>query len=395
MLDNEFPPLGGGTGVVNYHLLEELRKYPEIHVDLVTSSRSKSTYEQELFAKRIRIFKVPVNNLNIHHSSNIELIRYILKGFLFARKLQRAEPYDLCMAFAGVPAGFIAWLLRWMYGLPYLVSLQGPDVPGFEARYRTLYPFLRPFLRAIWGRAAFVTAISEGHRALAEKTLPGLRMPVIPNGVDLGLFSQSNGKPDRVNSNVSVLCVGRLIERKGQHYLLKAFARLLEQHRDLAQDVNLVFVGTGDSYSKLVSLADELHIRKSVVFTGVVPRENMPAIYRSADIFVLPSFNEGMSIALLEAMASCLPVIVTDAGGTAELVQRGVNGLVVPWADSEALAGAIAMLVRDQESRRSMGEAARARAQDFTWSEYAEQHLDLFRQMVQSGGSSSVRQRNN
>ena len=80
---------------------------------------------------------------------------------------------------------------------------------------------------------------------------------------------------------------------------------------------------------------------KDVTFAGFVPREDMPAVYRKADIFVLPSAHEGMSIALLEAMASGLPVIVTDTGGTTELVNHGRNGEIVPWGDTRALSKAL------------------------------------------------------
>ena len=75
ILDNEFPPLGGGTGVINYHVMTELDRHEQVQVDLVTSSRTKGQYEVEQFGSRGRIFKVPVHNKNIHHSSNVELLR--------------------------------------------------------------------------------------------------------------------------------------------------------------------------------------------------------------------------------------------------------------------------------------------------------------------------------
>ncbi len=134
MLDNEFPPLGGGTGVINYHVLKEFGGCPDVFVDLVTSSRSAHEFETEQFAERITIYKVPVDNHNIHHSSNRELLRYAWRGLEFSRKLIQQRAYTASLAFAGVPAGAISYMLKLLYGLPYLVSLQGPDVPGFEAR---------------------------------------------------------------------------------------------------------------------------------------------------------------------------------------------------------------------------------------------------------------------
>ncbi len=135
MFDNEFPPLGGGTGVVNFHLLEEMARRPDVTVDLVTSSRTRARYETEQFADRITIYKVPVDNHNIHHATNRELLRYSWRGLWLARRLATEHRYDASFAFAGVPAGAISYLLSLTHGLPYVLSLQGPDVPGFEARY--------------------------------------------------------------------------------------------------------------------------------------------------------------------------------------------------------------------------------------------------------------------
>ena len=146
MFDNEFPPLGGGTGVVNLHLLEEMALRPDVTVDLVTSSRTRARYETEPFADRITIYKVPVDNRNIHHATNRELLRYGWRGLRLARQLASQHHYDVSFAFAGVPAGAISHLLRLTHGLPYVLSLQGPDVPGFEARYNYLYPLLTPLI---------------------------------------------------------------------------------------------------------------------------------------------------------------------------------------------------------------------------------------------------------
>ncbi|GIV96211.1 MAG: 1,2-diacylglycerol 3-glucosyltransferase [Herpetosiphonaceae bacterium] len=376
MLDNEFPPLGGGTGVVNYHILKELAGYPEIWVDLVTSSRSRDSYEQEDFAERIKIYKVPVDNRNIHHSTNHELLRYCSRGLRLSRKLLKERHYDLSFAFAGVPAGAISYILYITAHLPYIVSLQGPDVPGFEARYNYLYPFLRPILRIIWGKASVVTAISRKHEQLARQTMPDLNIPIIYNGVETDVFIPAETRSGPIN----VLCVGRLIERKGQHHLLRAFARLQQQLPNHL--LVLTLVGTGDFEPTLKHLAYDLGIIDSVHFTGFVSREEMPALYRSADIFVLPSQNEGMSIALLEALASGLPVVVTDTGGTDELVTPGINGLVVGWADVEALVAALQKLIEDENLRRRMGTASRQVALRFSWRNITEQYVDLMARSI-------------
>jgi glycosyltransferase involved in cell wall biosynthesis len=299
-------------------------------------------------------------------------------------KLTRRHQYDLSFSFSAVPAGVIGLLVGKLTGLPSLVSLQGPDVPGFESRYRLLYPFLKPLLRAVWRNAAVVTATSREHRNLAARTAPGLEIAVVENGVDTRLFTP----PDvpRKSEVLEILCVGRLIERKGQHHLLRALANLNKE----AGRAHLTLVGTGDAGPRLRRMAEELGLEDDVTFAGVVPPERMPAVYRSADVFVLPSENEGMSLALLEAMASGLPVIVTDTGGTAELVREGVNGCVVRWGDVDALTRAAAGLMRDLEARGRMGIASRAAAEQFSVEQVSRKYLDLCRQVSREPECTSV-----
>ena len=371
MFDNEFPPLGGGTGVVNLHLLEEMAVRPDVTVDLVTSSRTKARYETEVFADRITIYKVPVDNRNIHHATNRELLRYSWRGLRLARQLASTHRYDVSFAFAGVPAGAISYLVGLTHGLPYMLSLQGPDVPGFEARYNYLYPMLTPIITRIWRHAGVVTAISAEQVALAHRTMPQLPLVTIPNGVDTNAFvpaTRTLGRP------FTMICVARLIERKGQHHLLQAFAQLRAAS---PEPMALIFVGTGDAEPQLREMAANLQVADAVTFKGFVPREHMPPVYHEADVFVLPSQHEGMSIALLEAMASGLPVVVTDTGGTAELVTQGANGEIVPWGDVPMLTTALQRLANDVEQRQRMGEESRCRALAFGWPALAARYLEL------------------
>ena len=123
MLDNEYPPLGGGTGVVNECILKNWAARDDVEVDLVTSSRTRDQYEREELAQNLRIHKVPVDNKNIHHSTNRELLTYAWRGWRYARSLVKRSGYDICLAWAGVPAGGVAMWLKWEFGLPYIVSL--------------------------------------------------------------------------------------------------------------------------------------------------------------------------------------------------------------------------------------------------------------------------------
>jgi phosphatidyl-myo-inositol dimannoside synthase len=375
MLNNEFPPLGGGTGTVNLAILQRLAGLSELEVDLVTSALGRRA-EEFRFAERVRIFRVPVNNRVIHHSTNRELIAYAVRAWSLAARLHRARSYDFCFAWSAVPAGGVAWALRRTTGLPYLVRVGGPDIPGFEPRYHLLYPVLTPIIRSIWRGAEVVVAKCEEEAAMIRAVDKNVPICLIPNGVELKAFPPA--APPAEGGPLRLLCVARLIERKGQRYLIQAVKRLTDQ----GIDVSLDLIGTGDARASLEAWARAWGMKERVRFMGYVPREKIAAHYAAAHVFVLPSYNEGMSVATLEAMAAGLPLVVTRTGGTADLVEEGVNGWTFPWGEVESLAGHLRRLAVDRSLARRFGTASRARAAQFSWEQAFEKYVGLFERLT-------------
>ena len=377
MLDNELPPLGGGMGTANLALLRDFANRPGLEIDVITSALG-GRREFEQFSEHIRIFKVPVWNKNIHHSSNRELILYALQAFWLGFKLQRKQHYDFCFAWSAVPAGGSALLLNKLQKLPYMVWVSGPDIPGFEQRYTTLYKLLLPVLRAVWRNARPVIAKCQQEADMIHAVVKDLPVEIIPNGVDLSGFQPGPPIPD--DGPLQVFCAARLIERKGQHHLIRAVKQLSDQ----GVEVIASLAGTGDSLEAYQKLAQELGVSERIRFLGYVPREEIPRHYAAAHVFSLPSFNEGMALAALEAMGAGLPLVLTRTGGTDELVEEGVNGFTHDWGDVEALAGHLRRLAQDRPLARRMSLASRQRAAQFSWEGIAERYLGLFQKLAVS-----------
>ncbi|MFQ3633873.1 glycosyltransferase [Roseiflexus sp.] len=370
MLNNEFPPLGGGTGTVNKALLQRFARVADLEIDLFTAALGR-TPEREQFSERIQIYKVPVNNRDLHHSSNRELLMYAAGVLPAALARHRAIPYDFCFAWSAVPAGGAALALRYLTGLPYLVRVCGPDIPGFEERYGWLYPLLTPFIRAVWRQAHLVVAKCDDEAAMIRQIDPSITPTIVPNGVDVAAFHVAT---PRLYGPLRIICVARLIERKGQHHLLLALRRL----RDAGVAATVEFVGTGDAAQTYRAEAERLGVADLVTFAGYVPREHIAERYASADVFVLPSYNEGMSVATLEAMAAGLPLVVTRTGGTKELVHDGENGLTFAWSDIETLTQHLMYLASNRQVLQRMGAASRQRATQMSWEMVALRYLDIF-----------------
>ncbi len=265
MLDNEFPPLGGGMGTANKALLERYARTPELEIDLITSALDRRR-EVERFAEHIRIIKVPVWNQNIHHSTCRELLLYSLQTLPLALKYHRARPYNFCFAWSTLPAGAVAFALRRLVKLPYIVWVSGPDIPGFERRYRFVYPLLSPSIRAVWRNAAVVIAKCRGEIEMIRAVDSISNIRYVPNGVDLGIFHPGPTVPD--DGPLRVICVARLIERKGQDQLIEAVKRLV--HDEI--DVILTLVGSGDSQWDYEEQARRSGIRDRIQLTPLSKR---------------------------------------------------------------------------------------------------------------------------
>jgi phosphatidyl-myo-inositol dimannoside synthase len=115
-----------------------------------------------------------------------------------------------------------------------------------------------------------------------------------------------------------------------------------------------------------------------VEFAGYIPREDLPARFAAADVFVLPSYNEGMSLAALEALSSGLPLILTMTGGTEWLVQDNCNGFTYDWGDVAALVECLRKLATDHQLRLEMSRASRQIALQYSWNKISSKYLNLF-----------------
>jgi phosphatidyl-myo-inositol dimannoside synthase len=369
MLNNEYPPVGGGTGTVNKKTLEGLKFQKDIYIDLITGSQGKKN-EFEQLADNIRIFKIGLDRKNIHHASNVELAKYAFKAFLMSRKLHRLEKYDVSFSWSTVPAGFVSLLLYFYFNLNYILRVGGPDIPGFEKRYAFIYKLISPLIKLIWRKSKLIITKCRTEREMVLAINPKLNVQIVPNGVDTGFF-----KPiiKTFVQPLKLICAARLIKRKGQDLLIRAVAALKQQGFDIEVDL----VGDGDEFANFRKLVKELDVQGQINFCGYIPNHQMHEYYQKADVFVLPSYNEGMSNALLEAMACGLPVVVTNVGGTYELVKDGENGFVFNPGGLDRLIQILKTMSTNPQLLEGMGKNSRKSAEPFDWQGIVYKYLNV------------------
>jgi D-inositol-3-phosphate glycosyltransferase len=224
------------------------------------------------------------------------------------------------------------------------------------------------------------------------------RVAVIPCGVDPTMFHpvrQADAREllGRDQCERLILFVGRIEQIKGIDVLLRSLGLLFQRHPDLRSDVCLLVVGgaldPGDDAPEtekileLRRLVHEHRMESNVAFVGSRGQEELALYYAAADVCAVPSLTESFGLVALEAMACGTPVVGTRVGGLQTVIENGESGLLVPAGDYEALAEAIARVLKDARLRMHLAHGARDRAEHFTWRRVGDRMVDLYDRVLE------------
>lgn len=372
LINYEFPPLGGGAGRGTHNLARGLATAGH-SVDVLTS-RAIDDRKTELI-DGFRVHRVKSYRKGIHDSGFRGAFTFLLFALPVFLRLTSSGKYDIVHYFFSLPTGLLRFLPGKHRRVPYIVSLRGSDVPDYDMFNTSLqfaHKLLMPITRSIWRNSAQVVALSSDLAKTAAKVDGEVDIKIIPNGIESELFvHDANIKYEHRKKNpskkVQLICVTRLIERKGVQVLLQAMAKLNES-------VYLTIVGEGNYKATLQALAHRLELDSKVHFYGYCPREQLVQLYNQSDIFVLPSMAESFGMVFVEAMSCGLPVIGASVGGVPDIIQED-NGVLVEPGSVEDLVVAIQNLATEPELREQFGLANREKAVErYSWRSVAERY---------------------
>ncbi|MCO1618449.1 glycosyltransferase family 4 protein [Micromonospora sp. CPM1] len=348
LITNDFPPRPGGIQSFVHNLA--VRQQPGSVVVYASSWRGAEKFDADQPFEVVR-----------------ERTRVLLPTPLIARRaarLARAYDCDTVWFGAAAPLGLLAAGLRRRAGIRRAVAL----THGHEVGWAAL-PGARSALRRIGRSVDVTTYLGEYTRARLARVLDGpTELRRLAPGVDVDTYHpEVDG--GRVRSRLGladrpvVVCVSRLVPRKGQDMLIRA----LPEIRRRVPDAALLVVGGGPYRSTLEKLARQAGLERDVVFTGSVPSAELPAHYAAGDVYAMPCRTrnrgldvEGLGIVYLEASATGLPVVAGDSGGAPDAVREGETGYVVGGRDVAQLADRVATLLADRDLARQFGAAGRA-----------------------------------
>ncbi len=273
--------------------------------------------------------------------------------------------FDIVDAHYLYPDGVAAAMICARLGKPLVITARGTDV-NLIPRYRVPRRWI---LWAAKRASALVTVCQALKDALVEMGVPGGRIHVLRNGVDLDQFRPAGRERIRERLGLrkpTLVSVGHLIERKGHDLVIRALTEL--------PDMELLIIGDGQQSSALMDLAKNLGVAGRVRFAGELPQAELARYYSAADALVLASEREGWPNVLLESMACGTPVIATRVWGTPEVVQASDAGLLIEERTPACIAAAARRLLADPPRRA----ATRHYAERFSWDETTRGQLDLF-----------------
>lgn len=371
----EYPPIGGGGGVINALLAQELAKRHDVTV-LTSQALDLAA---DCVENDVRVLRAPVffrRSLSV--ANLVSMFAYLPMGVRRGRALLSTEPFDVINTHFALPTGPVGdWLAR-RFALPNVLSVHGGDL--YDPSKWTS-PHRHPALRAWVGRLArsadAVVAQSENTREnLLRYFARDVGASIIPLGIQrppqVSAVRSDYGLSDE---EIVMVAVGRLIKRKRLDQLVDALARL-------PKNVRLLVVGSGPEEPGLRAQAAALDVAGRMTFMGRVSEEEKFRLLSVADFFASTSHHEGFGLVFLEAMAMGLPVVCYGHGGQTDYLVDGRTGYLVQLDDIAAFAQSCSRLCEDQARRSAMGQWNRARVEEFFIDNCARRYEELFESVI-------------
>ena len=378
-ISRRFFPTISGMSVYAANLLRELVK-SGVDVTLV------SQYRSDVLGRKVygggappEVPGVKVIGLELVGEQNGGDFETDIVRIVEAVKSEHADkPFNLLHAQYGYPTGFAALEASKLLGVPNVVSIQGGDGHwvgvGCCATHRdAMRIVLENANEILIGSKSFAAEVEENHRVDVSG------FAIVPGAVDTNSFAprddwRAGAFIDAIEPKI--LYHGRVDRRKGALDLLEAFADLI---KEIDTKPRLIYSGIGPDFEAVQARINELNLNDKVEMRGHVEYENVPQIYREADIFASPTYAEGFSNTILEAMASGLAIVSTRAVGVVDCLRNGENGLLVEIGNIAQIKNALSeVLVNTELRRKLMANALEECRRVYMWEKIGRQIIGIY-----------------
>ncbi|MBK6609788.1 MAG: glycosyltransferase [Sphingobacteriales bacterium] len=381
VINNEYPPLGGGAGVCTRYQSEGWANQMGHQVSIITSwYKGQPAIEEN---GNLTIYRIVCRRKHDFQSNPIEMLSFAFAAKKFLNQHLISHSYHICIAHYALPSGWVAKYAYQHFKLPYSIISHGHDIPFAHPKQMLKYHLPTYFwLKSIFSKAKRTVLLTTEMKQMADNFLGenySKKNIVIPNGCHSASFYPDESKK---NKQFTILFAGRLVTQKDPLTFLKAIRILKETKPDISFKVNIL--GDGPMRRQMENFVVKNHLSGCVTFHGWVNKATMLAHYQASSLQIISSIYEAMSIAALEALSCGLYLISTPVSGNNELIIPSMNGQLVPFKNPDAIASNLAHFYENKFTSKYKipeGETQNLRCK-FDWANINQQYESIIRQVV-------------
>jgi len=294
------------------------------------------------------------------------------------KKIYQEFPFDLIHAHVVLPDGFAATKIKCIYHKPMIITIHGQDL------YVTINKNnnCKVAMNSVFKKADKIITVSSKLKKMAANGIGfNDKIMVIGNGVPFNkiIAEENNSLSGKIANSKIILSASSLFHRKGIYFNLRAFSKLVDKYPNLKYQI----IGDGPEKNCLKKIAFDLGINNQVDFLGKLSHENVLSYMAKADIFSVPSWNEGFGVVYIEAMALGKPVIGCRGEGIEDFVEHKKTGMLVKPKNTDSLVEALEFLLSYPDEARVIGEKARSLVlENYTWEKNAGKIVEVYQEVL-------------
>ena len=375
IINYEFPPLGGGGGVVTYDLAIEWEKYGRVDV-LTSNFEGLDSFEN---VKGINIFRTRVFFRKSRDvASFISMLSFLITGFFTGFKLCKTNRYDIINTHFAVPSGPLGYVLGKFFKIPNVLSLHGGDIydPSKKLSPHKSFIFGR-IVKFILNRADKIVAQSTSTR---DNTVtyykPNKEIKIIPLAFHPPIMGRKGRESIGLDKDAFYfITIARLVKRKSMDTILYAMSKIG------IKKIKFLVMGDGPEMGFLVNLANDLGLNDRVKFLGHIAGEDKYHYLINSNSFILTPMYEAFGMVFLESMFIGLPIVCSNNGGHLDFLKDGENALLIDVGDVEACKKSMLRVYKEKELRSKMYRNNKKKVKDFYAESVAYEYIKIFREL--------------
>lgn len=372
LVNYEYKPQCGGAGLGTYNLAYSLNKMGH-EVSIIVGWDYK--FGNPEIIPGVNTYIIKLKKKNIHQSTAVGLLKFVIKGIAEIRKITTAKQFDIIQFYFSVPTGILKFGIKG--NIPYVVSLRGMDIPGFRNdKYRFISNITRGINRNVINDATAVTSLSKEAGDIFLRFMPGASVTIIPNSVDYEQYVQKTDYKKEIRRFVAV---SRLTGFKKLDLMIEAFSRIHEKYPQVTLDI----YGEGKDRIMLESQIEKLKAQDYVKLKGYANRQKLIELLPRYDVFSLMSIGDSFGIVFIEAMSCGLPILCARAGGPVDIVRHGESGILVEPDNIEDTIRGIEYCINHADKMEAFGREGRKMVEEkYSRESIAMHHIELYSKIL-------------